>query len=485
MKIERSKITKNNNKINFLLITILTIFLFISFYKGVYTNALANSFDNNFTNSFESFQKDSDSIVISSLIYNKQFRNNNGVMTVLQDEGISTSSIFEGYKNDVKFSENNFKEYTSQTGLHTMVYTFFDNVLPFSNSLKLDFYYGINAFLSSIILAIFVAWISKKTSWLVGLGLILYISVYDVWIIQFAKSIYWVMWTWFLPMIISIFLLERYSETKVYSYTTSFVLICAAIILKCLCGFEYITTIMISLTVPYFFYWVTMKWKLIEGVKKLLVVSFGALSGFIISLGIYIIQYSVHYNSISKAIKQLSITAFKRIPGNTDVLKDILASGVSADTIDIYKKSLEVSPMSVVWTYMTKTFEPIFGPILGPVPYGHFIWFILIVSVLSIGLLCSRILSKKVKLNIIGLVIATFVAFIAPISWYALAKGHSYIHTHINFILWDLPFLLFGISMSIYVLSIFLVYITKWDKLSTILFKYNITNDSKRKGDSL
>jgi len=40
----------------------------------------------------------------------------------------------------------------------------------------------------------------------------------------------------------------------------------------------------------------------------------------------------------------------------------------------------------------------------------------------------------------------TWFSILAPLSWFVLAKGHSFIHTHLNHILWYIPFLLLGFA---------------------------------------
>ncbi len=34
----------------------------------------------------------------------------------------------------------------------------------------------------------------------------------------------------------------------------------------------------------------------------------------------------------------------------------------------------------------------------------------------------------------------TGISILAPLSWYVLAKGHSYIHINICYVLWSIPF---------------------------------------------
>jgi hypothetical protein len=45
------------------------------------------------------------------------------------------------------------------------------------------------------------------------------------------------------------------------------------------------------------------------------------------------------------------------------------------------------------------------------------------------------------------LVIATWFSLLAPLSWFVIFKAHSYIHTDMNVIAWQMPFTLFGFAV--------------------------------------
>jgi hypothetical protein len=40
-------------------------------------------------------------------------------------------------------------------------------------------------------------------------------------------------------------------------------------------------------------------------------------------------------------------------------------------------------------------------------------------------------------------------AFCAPISWHFIAKGHSFLHPHMNYVLWYLPFIPYGMIFAV------------------------------------
>ena len=65
------------------------------------------------------------------------------------------------------------------------------------------------------------------------------------WVVNFARNLYWVEFTWFIPMVIGLFCSIHIESKKVriISYFLTFI----AILIKCLCGYEYISTIMMGL----------------------------------------------------------------------------------------------------------------------------------------------------------------------------------------------------------------------------------------------
>lgn len=46
-----------------------------------------------------------------------------------------------------------------------------------------------------------------------------------------------------------------------------------------------------------------------------------------------------------------------------------------------------------------------------------------------------------------ALILTTWFSIFAPLSWFVIFKAHSYIHTHMSFLLWQMPFTLFGFAV--------------------------------------
>jgi hypothetical protein len=55
--------------------------------------------------------------------------------------------------------------------------------------------------------------------------------------------------------------------------------------------------------------------------------------------------------------------------------------------------------------------------------------------------------AQDLKQKKLALIAATWFSILAPLSWYIIFKAHSFIHTHLNNILWQMPFVLFGFAV--------------------------------------
>jgi hypothetical protein len=116
--------------------------------------------------------------------------------------------------------------------------------------------------------------------------------------------------------------------------------------------------------------------------------------------------------------------------------------------------SLQARPGGVIATYFGGSYlarpgrgdKP--GPAVpgraGALPYGPLIVSFGIASALALA--GRRWAPSGQRPRITPLVVATWVSILAPLSWFFVFKSHSYIHTHINFVVWQMPFTLFGFA---------------------------------------
>ena len=122
-----------------------------------------------------------------------------------------------------------------------------------------------------------------------------------------------------------------------------------------------------------------------------------------------------------------------------------------------FSPSLESNPLDVVMTYIngnvlgtTHYYQPSSNQWVSlDIPKLSYSWLILLFLAASVLLFFFRKKQQddlQIK-NSLSLIATTWFAFLAPRSWFVIFKAHSYVHTHMNFIVWQMPFTLFGFAV--------------------------------------
>ena len=193
------------------------------------------------------------------------------------------------------------------------------------------------------------------------------------------------------------------------------------VLLKCLCGYEYISTVMMGLIS---FLVVEAIVNLIDHNKKefdlllrtIIIIGITALSGFAVAI---IIHASLRgsgdiFQGVKEIIKQ-------------DVLRRTYGANLN-DFESIYWYSFNASiweTFSKYFKFSTQIITGIDGnlfPLLCIIPIGIFLY------------------DYKKHLLDVGQFAMYIVFFITSISWFCLAKSHSYIHVLLNYVLWYFGF---------------------------------------------
>ena len=74
---------------------------------------------------------------------------------------------------------------------------------------------------------------------------------------------------------------------------------------------------------------------------------------------------------------------------------------------------------------------------------------IIVVLILNTLLFLTLILVAFLRSNL-KMRLILMLSFMAPLSWFVIAKGHSAGHYHINYVLWYLPFIPFSFIALFY-----------------------------------
>jgi len=257
--------------------------------------------------------------------------------------------------------------------------------------------------------------------------------VFSPWLTSMAKNIYWVPFTWFLPMALA---WRGYvtSSPPAGKQLRSIVLgIGAAVALKCLCGFEYVTSVggAAASVAAYGLIKSGASWRLLVTHAAVLV---GAMSvGVMSALFIQISRLGMYMGSFSGAW----IDFIQRLHVHTSIGERLYEHRSVGKE---YLQALETSYLATLWKY-------IYGsPIFGVSP--HF-WInalplltLTITFMTSVGaVLLFRFRGDKARqCEVLALLALAVGAAVSSMSWFVFAHGHSDIHTHINFVLWHVPY---------------------------------------------
>ena len=391
--------------INYSIFILLILLLTLNFSK--------NLIGKNFVGApiFEGFQTDSEYLVFSKIFQDKYAIENNkyGLGCVVTESNERLDNIWNTIQ-DYKSEKINIQEYPSQIGLQGYAFSFLYNKIhmPFW-MMKL-----ICCTILAVTLMLICYIISKKYGKL--MGSIFYITfLLSPWVVAFAKNLYWVEFTWFLPVLFGLILSTNYKKKKIWIPC-----IFISVLIKCLCGYEYISTIMLG-TIAFFiidFFTTKEKERRKEIVKTTIIVGITCLSAFAIALCTHAVLRGE--GNILQGVESIY---------KNDILRRTIIVSDKETFPEVYQESLNASVKETVAKYFNWDSNVITG-----IDGKYF----RLIFVSTLAIIVYDILKKRENCyrNMI-----MFLVFLATtLSWIILGKSHSYIHTHINFVLWYFGF---------------------------------------------
>ncbi len=421
--------------LSIVLCTILTLVLVANYFAYI----LGNKQEKIGAYQFDKFQEDSEYLVYAKIAVNKRNIDNKGY-------GLSNVERIEGQVRPSQWSlfnnpEVEIKPYLSQVGLQGYIFSFLYNNLNFSTEVL----YIINCTLMAIVVMAICILLGKKYNKL--MSIVFYIVfLLSPWICAFARNLYWVEFTWFIPMLLGLILSINQKKRKIIVP-----LMFLAVFAKCLCGYEYISTIMMSSIAFLIADWFTKKESRKETFKSIFLVTIACVLAFIAALTIHA---SIRGNgNIGEGLKEIYEKEVSERTYTTNY--------ENLDKLEV--KAAQSNPKDVVQRYFKWKTE-----IIRFIPGNTFLALIITsIVVLVVNLIRKKEGTKKDLVLFIYFILST-------ISWFILAKAHSYVHTHMNFVLWYFGF----VQMIFYIIIDFVVDILKL--IINKIRKVEKVNDSKQ-----
>lgn len=434
-----------NNFLNKILIFSIVLFIVFVNPLRVYNNERV--YEQTFANSTESFSKDSESYVIGSLVEAKQFGFKSGLGRLSRvidpnatDWFYNVQITYKSYIENEFFEYYDFEKYNSQLGAQGILFRIMDIILypVFGGKTSLLIMQGFNALMLSVVISI-IAYYFYIRFGIYSLILFIIGIFYNQWILLASKNMYWIIWSMYLPMAIScIYALNK--KHKILFLISLFL----AIIFKSASGYEYISTVLVAMMIPLLNEEIINYKKPIIFLKNLLIPSLIGIAGFFTTIYLHFLRYRLRGWGVKEALHELEIIIVKRTHGSLE------AMGLYYEALE---KALE-EPISVV---LSKYFKASSINIYINNDYLDIkIWQVILIIVIGITFGLFVYFKKKQDIKIISAIIITVVSFLAPISWFILAKAHSAAHTFLNVFLWYLPFIPVGLSGIGYFLKVYI-----------------------------
>ena len=317
-----------------------------------------------------------------------------------------------------------FSEYPSQIGLQGRIFRVLARVFPYGSAVT--WFHLLTASAMALAAVVILFLLNKKFG--IGMALIWgVVFLLSPWIVHFARNLYWVEFTWFLPMLFGL-LCSAYADNKkmvVISYVGVFL----SVFLKSACGYEYITTVMMGAILFLMADAGTAlfmdKKEFPKIFKHIFLIGIAALMGFLAAICVH--AYIRADGDIWSGIRSIY---------ENNVLERTWG-GNPEDFPESERASLEASALTVLKMYYhfdTSLIMGISGKLFGGL------------CILSLLSLFGGIWKDK---NILYMFFLLISAFLTSVSWFVLGKAHSYIHTHMNFAMWYFGFvqLLFYIPL--------------------------------------
>jgi hypothetical protein len=431
-----------NGKIIFLA-SFSIVILFLSFHLNLLQTADQQWFDN--------FQYDMESYIVGRIVKSHQ----DGVFSDGGLTGIGSLTTTPVTWGDVPFANQYlaytdglrfgaFTTYDSQIGGQGILFSVLDGIIHLPPQEKLILFHALTSLCSAIVLAAIIVWFYLESGLTVSL-FVLASAVFSQWLVVFGRILWWSMWAFYLPIAVMMYYHRRRPPCASSSYPTFGVVVFITVFIKCFFnGYEYITSFLVMMIVPFLYYSIRNRISIRKCLPGLSVVVGSSIFAVLLSSFILCFQISSVKGNFLDGVNHIIYSFEKRSYPNPSDYPDDLAP------------NLESNVLEVVVTYLKGTFfdanrflsssSVIVTKYVLRISYLHLSALFVIMSGILLFLM-KKIVDEKEKRRCLAFFWATWFSILAPVSWFVIFKAHSAIHTHMNFIVWQMPFTFFGFTI--------------------------------------
>jgi hypothetical protein len=399
--------------------------LFLGFYRNQWQMARPKK--------FSVFQKDVESYVIARIVLTRQsgLFSKGGLLGWGDVNPVDVNESDYQHQYDAYFDGLAFDSYLtkeSHPGFQGLFFGILDRLswLTPLNNLRLFRMFAAGLFAAT--LAGLILWFYEELgvfSAIFVLGSILA----SQWMTLFGRNLFFVSGFFYLPMLVSLFRLQKEKHGHSLSDPQFFWLVFAFILLKCLfSGYDFILPTLGMVACPIVFYGLSGAWHRNLLLKRFLIVVIASLAAVLVSLMILAIQNMYASGSFRAGVQSIVETANRRTFSN-----DLSLPAV-------YEQAARASYWSILKIYLTESYFDRWS-----VPYFVVILGFIVFSIIYIFSIKNHSVPHPTLAS--AIIATTWFSLLAPLSWYIIFKSVAYFHTHMNYLPWHMPFTLFGFGM--------------------------------------
>ena len=337
-------------------------------------------------------------------------------------------------------------------------------------------------YISATTMLMFSFWVVKRF----GLAEAYFVTVLianSVWIVGFSKSLFWSMPLLFLPFILTLFLINKKNNYK--QDLLLFIALTILMMIKFATGYEYTSVLIISTIAAVVTIGVLDNYKKQRILFLSAIALFSGIIAFSATIGIHVLLIDKNINDKGRSfgmIYERFTYRTTKVQDSKKVVYDGLGFTVPAASsiigyyipIDSYKVDTPLVQTELVSVANYSLLPIISYPITLKEPLqtyvSSFFFSVIIFISLSINTIKNirkrgSVISKKLN-NECALFMGAIIGLLGVLSWLVLARGHSYVHAHINGIIFYMPYglllyTLLAIKLVKYFKKIKMIYVNK------------------------
>ena len=394
---------------------------------------------------FSTFQSDSESLVVGRLIHSERYGifSHAGFLGRIEPAPAGSNHFLYQYKvYETPCEYDSFEAYYSQPGFQAFIYGLICKITGLSGYSALYFLKWLVSLSTAFVFSLFILWVQRRWGW--ATAFFVFITVcFSQWVTVFGRNLFWVLGAFYLPFVAALWYLQKYERNVKHPLRVTFWVMFTGMLLKCLLtGFEFITTTLVMAITPWLFYAVAEQWGWKRFLQRVTVASAGVLSATITALVLLAVQLSSVKGSIGEGFRYIRFSFGKRTYGIVDKYDSSVMESLDSNLLGVLKSYWNNHAFD-----LSHWFDHPLWQSVSKITFGFCVFLFIAVTLIVFQ-------SKKLRIypayrqQQIALAAMLWVSLSAPLSWFVIFKGHSYAHTHMDHIVWHMPFMLLGAALT-------------------------------------